>query len=120
MDVGNEDIKSAGARQGDAEVEADDWLWPPPAGKTPKEKWIVFCHLSRRDISVIKWQPGPVKCATSPVNGAGKPATHRGGDEPMMDGWAVVGSSVPSLNKECPRSSEVRKWQRSHRVTLLG
>lgn len=97
MDVGNEDIKSAGARQGDAEVEADDWLWPPPAGKTPKEKRRVFCHLSRRDISVIKWQPGPVKCATSPVNGAGNPATHCRGDEPMMDGrmdgWADGRSS---------------------------
>lgn len=85
--MGNEDIKSAGARQEDAEVEADDWLWPPPVGKTPKEERMVFCHLSLRDISVINWQPAPVKCAASPVNTASKPATCRGGDEPMMDGW---------------------------------
>lgn len=74
-------------RDEDAEVEADDWLWPPPVGKTPREKKGVFCHLSLRDISVIKWQLVPVKCATSPVNGIGRPATHRRGDEPMMDRW---------------------------------
>lgn len=68
-------------------MEADDWLWLPPVGETPREKQGVFCHLSLRDISVIKWQLAPVKCATSPVNGIGRPATHRRGDEPMMDRW---------------------------------
>lgn len=91
MGEGSEDIKSVGARREDAEVEADDWLWPPPVGKAPREKEGVFCHLSLRDISVIKWQLVPAKCATSPVNGIGRPATHRRGDEPMMDrrtdGW---------------------------------
>lgn len=80
---GSEDIKSVGAREEDPEVEADDWLWP--VGKTQREKKGVFCHLSPGDISVTKWQLVPVKCATSPVNGAGGPAT------PQQGRWADDG-----------------------------
>lgn len=87
MDEGSEEIKPVGARR----EEADEWLSPPPHPPwqegTLRETIGVFCHLSLRDISVIKWQLAPVKCATSPVSGAGGPATHRRGDELMMDGW---------------------------------